>query len=84
MKPTPPPKRWKGVGHCQRNATRHGAYSAQVFSARAYLRALDSLLTRLEAEVQANCETGLHLKRKEQSMGPELEDDARCTRLGGA
>lgn len=50
MKPTSHLKRWKGVKHCQRNATRHGAYSAQVFSARAFLRMVDGLLDRLESE----------------------------------
>lgn len=48
MKPTST-NRWKDIKHCQQNATQHGAYSAQVFSTRAFLRTLDDLLTRLEA-----------------------------------
>ncbi len=50
MKLARQPRPWKCIKHCQRNATRHGAYSAQVYSARAYLRALDALLVRLETQ----------------------------------
>ena len=45
-------KGWKTTQHCQLNATLHGAYSAHVYSARAFLRALDGLLMHLEAQVQ--------------------------------
>ena len=51
-----PPKRWKGVKHCQRNATRHGAYSAQVYSAREFLRTLTMLLDRVDADLGAHAQ----------------------------
>lgn len=56
MKPTsrPQPSRWRGVKHCQLNAMRHGAYSAEVFSARAFLRMFDALLSRLETAAFTN------------------------------
>lgn len=52
MKPTTPAKRWKGIKHCQQNATRHGAYAAEVFSARAFLRTFACLLRRLETNAE--------------------------------
>jgi hypothetical protein len=54
VKPTQGAKRWSSTAHCQKNATRHGAYSARVFSTRAFLRTLDKVLERLEAEVRPN------------------------------
>jgi hypothetical protein len=34
--------------HCRSAARKHGAYAAEVYSARAYLRVIDAVLTRLE------------------------------------
>ena len=53
MKPTPQAKNWVDTKHCRRNAVRHGIYSAQLYSARALLRTLDELLTRLEVDADA-------------------------------
>lgn len=66
MKPTANGKRWKGVKHCQRNPTRHGAYSAQVYSTRAFLRTFDILLKCLEAETQS---IGASVTATDQSKG---------------
>lgn len=75
MKPTRQPKPWKNTKHCQRNPIQHGAYSAQMYSARAYLRALDGLLDRLEAESALDCDKARAMAQgRRRLQGKVLEE----------
>jgi hypothetical protein len=51
--PKPKPGQPARVAHCREAPVKHGAYGVDVFSARAYLRAIAELIDRLAAASEA-------------------------------